>query len=129
MDNSAIPTSFIDHIDWYSSLVKSVAVSTERVNEEEDEQRLIYTYQSAFHGMAARLTEEEAERLEGQNGVVSVLPEVRYELHTTRSPMFLGLETQDITSVWSDKVTDHDVIVGVLDTAIWPESPSFNDTG
>ncbi|GJS89674.1 subtilisin-like protease SBT1.3 [Tanacetum coccineum] len=129
VDNSAIPTSFTDHIDWYSSLVKSVAVSTEGVNEEEDEQRLIYTYQSAFHGMAARLTEEEAERLEGQNGVVTVLPEVRYELHTTRSPMFLGLETQDITSVWSDKLTDHDVIVGVLDTGIWPESFSFNDTG
>ncbi|KAJ0454212.1 putative cucumisin [Helianthus annuus] len=79
--------------------------------------------------MAARLTEEEAERLEGQNGVVGVLPEVKYELQTTRSPMFLGLETQDVTSVWSDKLTDHDVVVGVLDTGIWPESPSFNDTG
>ncbi|KAJ0466163.1 putative cucumisin [Helianthus annuus] len=126
VDTSAIPAYYTDHFDWYSSLVKSVAVS---INEEEEEQRLIYTYQSAFHGMAARLTEEEAARLEGQNGVVGVLPEVKYELHTTRSPMFLGLETQDVTSVWSDKLTDHDVVVGVLDTGIWPESPSFNDTG
>ncbi|KAI3800130.1 hypothetical protein L1987_35440 [Smallanthus sonchifolius] len=128
VDISAIPATYTDHFDWYSSLVKSVAVSPEGVSGEE-EQRVIYTYQSAFHGMAARLTEEEAERLEGQNGVVGVLPEVRYELHTTRSPMFLGLESKDITSVWSDKLTDHDVVVGVLDTGIWPESPSFNDTG
>ncbi|KAD7480400.1 hypothetical protein E3N88_03536 [Mikania micrantha] len=129
VDISAIPATYTDHFDWYASVVKSVAVSPEGINEEEDEQRVIYTYQSAFHGMAARLTEEEAERLEGQNGVVGVLPEVKYELHTTRSPMFLGLEAQDVTSVWSDKLTDHDVVVGVLDTGIWPESPSFNDTG
>ncbi|CAH1438932.1 unnamed protein product [Lactuca virosa] len=129
MDITAIPTTFTDHVSWYSSLVKSVAVPLDDFNEEEEEERVMYTYQSAFHGMAARLSEEEAERLEDQNGVVSVLPEVRYELHTTRSPMFLGLEPQDSTSVWTDKLTDHDVVVGVLDTGIWPESQSFNDTG
>ncbi|CAA2995421.1 subtilisin-like protease [Olea europaea subsp. europaea] len=30
--------------------------------------------------------------------------------------------------VWSDKISDDDVIVGVLDTGIWPESLSFNDS-
>ncbi|KAJ9539704.1 hypothetical protein OSB04_026210 [Centaurea solstitialis] len=127
MDISAIPTTFTHHFDWYSSLLRSV--TPDGIHDEEDENRLIYTYQTAFHGMAARLTPEEAERLEGEIGVVGVLPEVKYELHTTRSPLFLGLEPQDSTSVWSDKVSDHDVVVGVLDTGIWPESPSFNDTG
>ncbi|XP_076923626.1 subtilisin-like protease SBT1.3 [Bidens hawaiensis] len=125
VDISAIPASYTDHFEWYSSLVKSISVSPDSENAE---QRVLYTYRSAFHGMAARLTEKEAERLVSQNGVQFVLPEVKYELHTTRSPVFLGLETQDVTSVWSDKLSDHDVVVGVLDTGIWPESPSFNDS-
>ncbi|KAI3749005.1 hypothetical protein L6452_12506 [Arctium lappa] len=128
MDITAIPTTFTHHFDWYSSLIRSVAVVSPDGINEQDENRLMYTYQSAFHGMAARLSPEEAERLEDENGVVSVLPEVKYELHTTRSPLFLGLEPQDSTSV-SDKLSNHDVVVGVLDTGIWPESPSFNDTG
>ncbi|KAL5744456.1 hypothetical protein ACOSP7_027316 [Xanthoceras sorbifolium] len=126
MDKSAMPESFSSHLDWYSSKVKSVVVEPER---EGDEDRIIYSYQTAFHGVAALLSDEEAERLEEEDGVVAVFPETKYELHTTRSPMFLGLEPEDSTSVWSEKLVDHDVIVGVLDTGIWPESESFNDTG
>ncbi|KAK9078060.1 hypothetical protein SSX86_002117 [Deinandra increscens subsp. villosa] len=130
VDVSSIPPAFTHHIDWYSSLLKSVAaVSPQEIDEEEEQSVVMYTYQSSFHGMAVRLTQEEAEKLESQNGVVGVLPEVKYKLHTTRSPLFLGLEPQDTTSVWSEKLADHDVVVGVLDTGIWPESPSFNDTG
>lgn len=84
---------------------------------------------TAFHGIAAQLSEEEAEKLEEEDGVVAILPEVKYELHTTRSPMFLGLERDQNTDIWSEKVAGHDVVVGVLDTGIWPESASFNDTG
>lgn len=122
MDNSAMPESFSDHAEWFSSKVKSVAYKN-------DEDRIIYSYQTAFHGVAARLSEEEAERLEQEDGVMAIFPETKYELHTTRSPLFLGLEPADSTSIWSQKVADYDVIVGVLDTGIWPESASFNDTG
>lgn len=130
MDNSAMPDSFSNHLEWYSSTVESVTSELEP-NQDTDEKgnRLIYSYHTAFHGVAALLTEEEAERLEDQNGVVGIYPETIYQLHTTRSPMFLGLEPVDSTSVWSEKLPAHDVIVGVLDTGIWPESESFNDSG
>ncbi|XP_057476229.1 subtilisin-like protease SBT1.3 [Actinidia eriantha] len=129
MDKSAIPDTFTDHIEWYASVIKSVATIPEK-EVTGDEERIIYTYQSAFHGVAARLSEEEAERLEELHGVMAVLPETKYELHTTRSPAFLGLEPEKSTkSIWSDNLAKHDVIVGVLDTGIWPESQSFNDTG
>ncbi|KAB2598576.1 subtilisin-like protease [Pyrus ussuriensis x Pyrus communis] len=133
MDKSAKPESFSNHIDWYSSKVQSVLIKPENQEDGgEDQQRVIYTYQNAFHGVAARLSEQEAERLEEQDGVLAIFPETKYELHTTRSPLFLGLEPHvraSTTNVWSQRVTDHDVIVGVLDTGVWPESQSFNDTG
>ncbi|WCJ36554.1 Subtilisin-like protease SBT1.3 [Euphorbia peplus] len=121
MDKFAKPQHFSNHVQWYSSKVESVL--------SQPEERIIYSYETAFHGVAAMLSEEEAEKLEQSDGVLAVFPETRYELHTTRSPTFLGLQPQDTTSVFSDKTADHDVIVGVLDTGIWPESESFNDTG
>lgn len=128
MDKHAKPESFSDHLEWYSSLVKSV-LSPENETNADHQERIIYSYQTAFHGVAAKLSEEEAERLEEADDVVAIFPETVYQLHTTRSPMFLGLEPEVSTSVWSQKIADHDVIVGVLDTGIWPESESFNDKG
>ncbi|GMH18418.1 hypothetical protein Nepgr_020259 [Nepenthes gracilis] len=130
MDHSAMPQMFSDEREWYASKLSSV-VSQFRPDDggEDTEQRIIYTYQTAFHGLAARLTGDEAEMLEQEDEVVAVLEETVYQLHTTRSPMFLGIETDDRTSLFGEQLADHDVIVGVLDTGIWPESPSFNDSG
>jgi hypothetical protein len=47
------------------------------------------------------------------------------ELHTTRSPQFLGLRNQH--GLWSDSDYGSDVIVGVFDTRIWPKRCSFSD--
>ncbi|KAL6960280.1 hypothetical protein U1Q18_004395 [Sarracenia purpurea var. burkii] len=131
MDKSVMPETFTDHIEWYASMIKSVVTRQEKEGvEDDDEERIIYSYQTAFHGVAAQLTEEEANRLEELYGVTAIFPETKYELHTTRSPMFLGLERQVTTSISAEKAAgNHDVIVGVLDTGIWPESQSFNDTG
>ncbi|KAK3022197.1 hypothetical protein RJ639_047019 [Escallonia herrerae] len=85
MDRSAMPGTFADHVAWYSSMIQSVA-SQPNKNDEAEEERIIYSYQTAFHGVAARLSEEEAERLEKQHGVMAVFPETIYQLHTTRSP-------------------------------------------
>ncbi|KAK6125944.1 hypothetical protein DH2020_040333 [Rehmannia glutinosa] len=131
MDKWAKPEEFSDHKQWYSSMIKSVTSrSTEKQEDAAgDEDRIIYNYQTAFHGAAAQLSEEEVEKLQEQTGVMALYPETVYQLHTTRSPMFLGLEREDSTSVFSDNLFNSDVVVGVLDTGIWPESPSFNDTG
>ncbi|XP_051142808.1 subtilisin-like protease SBT1.3 [Andrographis paniculata] len=134
MNNEAKPDEFTDHKQWYSSMIKSAAAAgieaaEDSHEEEEEEDRIIYNYQTAFHGVAAQLTEEELQRLQEQDGVTAVFPETVYQLHTTRSPLFLGLEHEDSTSALSNELSNHDVVVGVLDTGIWPESPSFNDSG
>ncbi|KAG4907838.1 hypothetical protein AAZX31_20G140300 [Glycine max] len=129
MDKSAKPDTFTNHLNWYSSKVKSI-LSNSVEAEMDQEERIIYTYQTAFHGLAAMLSQEEAEKLEAEEGVVAIFPDTKYQLHTTRSPTFLGLEpTQSTNNMWSLKLANHDVIVGVLDTGVWPESESFNDTG
>ncbi|XP_055826022.1 subtilisin-like protease SBT1.3 [Solanum dulcamara] len=130
MDKWAKPDIFIDHVKWYSSLIKSVlAFTPEKEKTGGEEERILYSYQTAFHGVAAQLSEEEVKKLQERNGVLAVFPETKYQLHTTRSPLFLGLDREDSSKLWSDRLSDHNVIVGVLDTGIWPESPSFNDTG
>ncbi|XP_059457639.1 cucumisin-like [Corylus avellana] len=85
---------------------------------------LIYSYSRSFSGFAAELTEQEAQKIVGMEGVVSVFPSEQNQLHTTRSWDFLGFP-QNVTR----RPIESDIIIGVLDTGIWPESESFNDTG
>ncbi|KAG9453151.1 hypothetical protein H6P81_006055 [Aristolochia fimbriata] len=135
MAKSDMPKTFSHHLEWYHSLIKSSillakpeSLSYDRIDQLESSRRMIYSYDTTFHGFAAHLTKEEARRLETCHGVVTVHPERVYQLHTTRSPAFLGLEPLD-SRIWSAALTNHDVVVGVLDTGIWPESPSFSDRG
>ncbi|KAL0827951.1 hypothetical protein Bca101_051629 [Brassica carinata] len=82
----------------------------------------------AIHGFSTRLTPEEADSLMTLPGVISVLPEHRYELHTTRTPLFLGLDVHN-ADLLPETGSSSDVVVGVLDTGVWPESKSFSDVG
>ena len=62
----------------------------------------------------------------GKNPLVLVVFEDhRHKLHTTRSPQFLDLRNQ--RGLWSDSDYSSDVIIGLLDTEIWPERRSFFD--
>ncbi|KAK7825904.1 cucumisin [Quercus suber] len=77
---------------------------------------LLYSYKRSFHGFAVELTEQEAQKMAGMDGVVSVFPNEKKELHTTRSWDFLGLPKQI-----DRPTTESDVIIGVFDTGIWPD--------
>ncbi|KAE8683328.1 Subtilisin-like protease SBT1.7 [Hibiscus syriacus] len=87
---------------------------------------MLYTYENVIHGYSTRLTVEEAELLRKEHGILFVIPAVRYELHTTRTPEFLGL-TQH-SALFPTSASMSDVIVGVLDTGFWPELKSFDDS-
>lgn len=117
MDKTNMPASFSDHLHWYDSSLKSVSNSAE----------MLYTYQHVAHGFSTMLTPQEADLLAEQPGILSVMPEVRYDLHTTRTPQFLGLDRTYSRSPASDKQSD--VIIGVMDTGVWPELKSFDDAG
>ncbi|PWA42929.1 Peptidase S8/S53 domain-containing protein [Artemisia annua] len=88
------------------------------------EKHLLQRYTKSFHGFSARLTEEEVKVFKGMNGVVSVFPSRNNKLATTSSWDFLGFPLTVNRST-----TESDIIIGVIDTGIWPESPSFTDMG
>lgn len=56
--------------------------------------------------------------------VVSVFPNKKRTLDTTRSWDFIGFSQQVKRST-----LESDIVIGVLDTGIWPESEAFNDQG
>lgn len=88
----------------------------------------VYSYSHSFRGFAAKLTDNQASQISKMAGVVSVFPNLKRRLHTTHSWDFMGLlgeETMEIPG-YSTK-NQVDVIVGFIDTGIWPESPSFSD--
>lgn len=60
----------------------------------------------------------------GMRQVVSVFPSRIRELHTTKSWNFIGFPVNANRASY-----ESDVIVGMLDTGIWPESDSFSDDG
>ncbi|XP_038885098.1 subtilisin-like protease SBT1.7 [Benincasa hispida] len=117
MDRTNMPQAFDDHFKWYDSSLKSVSNSAQ----------MLYSYNTVVHGFSTRLTVEEAKLIEKQEGILAVIPEVKYELHTTRTPEFLGLGKSVSFFPASEKVSE--VIIGVLDTGVWPELESFNDAG
>ncbi|XP_027182434.1 subtilisin-like protease SBT1.2 [Coffea eugenioides] len=90
-----------------------------------DASRMVYSYRKVVSGFAARLSAEEVKEMEEKKGFLSARPEALLALQTTHSPDFLGLHKQ--IGGWSDANQGKGVIIGVIDTGITPDHPSFSD--
>ncbi|EPS65938.1 hypothetical protein M569_08836, partial [Genlisea aurea] len=117
------PPSYRTHADWYSQHLASVASA--------EEDALLYAYDAAYPGFAAAMSPEEVDSLRRSDSVFGVYEDTVYSLHTTRTPQFLGLDLElgPLAGVNIEGLNraSQDVIIGVLDTGVWPESKSFND--
>ncbi|XP_058754025.1 subtilisin-like protease SBT4.3 [Vicia villosa] len=89
------------------------------------ENLLVQSYKRSFNGFSAILNNQQKEKLLNMNEVVSVFPSENFHIQTTRSWDFLGFSQ----SIKRDKTIESELIIGVMDTGIWPESESFNDKG
>ncbi|KAI4373722.1 hypothetical protein MLD38_011812 [Melastoma candidum] len=97
-------------------------------SEEEAMGSMVYSYTRSFSGFAAKLNPSRARALAEMEGVVSVFESRMLELHTTRSWDFMGLRLDHDAAVPNfPSIYGDDVIVGILDTGIWPESKSFRE--
>ncbi|GKC54002.1 subtilisin-like protease SBT1.8 [Tanacetum coccineum] len=112
-----------DHLSHLQSLVSSATHAD-----------LLYSYTTVYNGYAASLSPHHAQFLLDSPSVLGVYQDTLYHLHTTRTPHFLGI-LQDDTYFPKDQqqspkvVAGSDVIIGVLDTGVWPELKSFDDSG
>ncbi|KEH20533.1 subtilisin-like serine protease [Medicago truncatula] len=91
----------------------------------EAKESIVYSYTKSFNAFAAKLSEDEANKLSAMNEVLSVLSNKYRKLHTTRSWDFIGLP---LTAKRKLK-QESDTIVAILDTGITPEFRSFKDDG
>ena len=91
---------------------------------------IVARYSTVYNGFAARLTAAEVQALKSSPLVVEVFADEARKLETISTPAFLGLSTPG--GVWSQMVAGQaikgeDIIIGVVDGGIWPESPSYAD--
>ncbi|KAL5727771.1 hypothetical protein ACHQM5_000926 [Ranunculus cassubicifolius] len=126
MDSNVIASmdeSLGDGRQWFHAVIESIAEDSTQ----EDVPQLLYVYQTAMTGFSARLSSKEVESLKSIDGFLHATPDEILSLHTTHSPQFLGLENGK--GLWKTPKLSSDVIVGVVDTGIWPEHVSFRDNG
>lgn len=86
---------------WYQSLLPVTTASTEH-----QQQQLLYSYRHVVTGFAARLTAEEVKAMEKKEEVLS-----------------MGLHPEK--GFWKESNFGNGVIIGVMDTGVLPDHPSF----
>uniref|UniRef100_A0A0R0J5L4 Subtilisin-like protease fibronectin type-III domain-containing protein n=1 Tax=Glycine max TaxID=3847 RepID=A0A0R0J5L4_SOYBN len=131
MDTSSMPKPFSSKHNWYLSTLSSALENTHVTNNDNilntASSKLIYTYANAMNGFSANLSPKELEALKTSPGYISSTPDLQAKLDTTHSPQFLGLNPNK--GAWPASKFGEDVIVGFVDSGVWPESESFKDEG
>ncbi|RZB87658.1 subtilisin-like protease SBT1.9 [Glycine soja] len=128
MDKSLMPQVFASHHDWYESTIHSINLATaDDPSEQQQSQKLVYTYDDAMHGFSAVLSPEELETLKNTQGFVTAYPDRSATIDTTHTFEFLSLDSSN--GLWNASNLGEGVIVGMIDSGVWPESESFKDDG
>ena len=86
--------------------------------------RKTYSYKYSFNGFAAGMSAAQADALKSLPEVLSVEKDELYEMDTSYTPGFLGLSQPN--GLWS-KARGENVIIGIVDSGVWPEHPSYSD--
>ena len=83
-------------------------------------------YAYVFNGFAAELTQAQAAKLAASAGVLAVTKDELRSADTASTPSFLGLTGKE--GFWKEfDAKGEDVIIGIIDSGIWPEHKSFSD--
>ena len=92
-----------------------------------DDADKVQDYTNALNGFSAVMSHDEAVKLAGDSKVALVVPDELRQLTTDSSGEFLGLTGPG--RAYASGLTGENVVVGVIDSGIWPEHPSFADDG
>ena len=105
--------------------INAMKAQQEKVATEIGINELIYQYAHTFNGFSAKLTDAQLAALKNHPDVVGVYQDSLFKPQTANTPEFLGLTGRGGQHTLGIK--GEDVIVGILDSGIWPENPSFGE--
>ncbi len=103
-----------------NAAVRAAGVNTDAV---------IYRYDTAFNGVAVELDGAQADAMRKAPGVVNVWESEMFTVDTVTTPDYLGMTGGD--GVWQQQFDGPEnagegMVVGIIDSGIWPENPSFD---
>jgi hypothetical protein len=88
-----------------------------------------HQYNIVFNGFSAMLTDDEARALKKNKAVARLSANVMMRPTTGYTSTFLGLDKPG--GLWDQvggkKAAGEDIVIGMLDTGVWPENPGFAD--
>lgn len=86
-------------------------------------------YDVVLNGFAANLTDAEVRALKKNSGVLNIEADAMQTLHTSYTPHFIGLDAPG--GLWSQVggigAAGENMIIGMIDSGVWPEDSSFAD--
>ncbi|XP_059294706.1 subtilisin-like protease 4 [Lycium ferocissimum] len=119
-DQAQIFSNFEDLHNWHHSFLPSNTDNS-------SSSHIVYSYRNVLNGFAARLNPEEVATLKDKEGIISVRPRQFFHAQTTHSTNFLGLHQN--SGFWEKSNYGKGIIIGILDSGITPDHPSFHDEG
>ncbi|PKI12581.1 S8 family serine peptidase [Colwellia sp. 12G3] len=99
---------------------KQVAASIDSI-------KILHSFKHTYNGFTAKLNAKQKQQLEAHPDVLGVWEDRLEIINTANTPEFLGLTGPGGQHTMN--VKGEGVIIGIIDTGIWPENPSFADDG
>jgi subtilisin family serine protease len=98
------------------------------LNIAQPDSELIYSYRYGLNGFAARMRPSDAHKLANMPEVLQVWEDEIRPMATNYSLDFLDLFDQGVGLRSASGLDGEDVIIGVIDSGIYPEHPALTDT-
>ncbi|XP_031482505.1 subtilisin-like protease SBT3 [Nymphaea colorata] len=125
MDAAAMPKVFTGTHHWHEAILASESLVEPQMASAGS--RLLYSYNQVVNGFSASLSKAQLEQIRKSPGFLSAYQDKVLTIDTTHTFEFLGLNAE--SGMWPNSDYGEGIIIGVIDTGIWPESRSFGDDG
>ncbi len=88
---------------------------------------ILHSFKHTYNGFTAKLNAKQKAQLESHPDVIGVWEDRLEIINTANTPNFLGLTGP--SGQHTLNIKGEDVVIGIVDTGIWPEHSSFSDNG
>ncbi|WP_288985876.1 S8 family serine peptidase [uncultured Pseudoalteromonas sp.] len=118
----------------YNALTPAMEAYTQTLKEQQERVagsigsiNILHSFKHTYNGFTAKLTPGQVSQLQSHPDVVGVWEDRLEIINTANTPRFLGLTGPNGQHTMNIK--GENIVIGVVDTGIWPEHPSFADDG